>query len=155
MAIVYIIDDKEYKSLWSLRRDYPNLIFSNNADDKLLAGIGITKKEIAAPQPTPEQLEAQQLAKAKQERAKAVSNITVDVDGMVFDGDEAAQSRMARTIVAAEAMGESAPTTTQWVLHDNTVAVVTKEQLQQALSEAMLAMAALWTVPYTGESNAE
>lgn len=90
------------------------------------------------------------LAEAKQQRAKAVASIKVEVDGMTFDGDEPAQSRMARAITAAETAGLSE---TVWVLADNTVAKVTKAQLQQALSKAMLVMAELWTEPYTAAKS--
>ena len=90
------------------------------------------------------------LAEAKQQRAKAVASIKVEVDGMTFDGDEPAQSRMDRAITAAETAGLSE---TVWVLADNTVAKVTKAQLQQALSKAMLVMAELWTEPYTAAKS--
>ena len=46
------------------------------------------------------------LERLRAERAEAVSKITVTVDGMVFDGDETSQERMARTITAAVATGE-------------------------------------------------
>ena len=59
--------------------------------------------------------------------------ITVEVDGMTFDGDETAQSRVARAITAADASGWIRP---EWVLADNTVATVTKAQLQQAPDES-------------------
>ena len=95
---------------------------------------------------TPEEQEAQNLAIAKRERAAKVAAITVEVDGMVFDGDEQAQSRIARAITAAETAGLES---TVWVLADNTVATVTKAQLQQALAKAMIAMSELWTYPYT------
>lgn len=95
---------------------------------------------------TLEEQEAQDLAIAKRERAIKVAAIKVEVDGMTFDGDESAQSRMARAITAAETAGLDS---TVWVLADNTVATVTKAQLQQALSKAMLAMAELWTAPYS------
>lgn len=88
----------------------------------------------------------QDLAIAKRERAIKVAAIKVEVDGMTFDGDESAQSRMARAITAAETAGLESSV---WVLADNTVATVTKAQLQQALSKAMLAMAELWTAPYS------
>lgn len=95
---------------------------------------------------TPEEQEAQDLAIAKRERAAKVAAITVEVDGMTFDGDEQAQSRMARAITAAETAGLES---TVWVLANNTVATVTKVQLQQALAKAMIAMSELWTYPYT------
>jgi hypothetical protein len=67
---------------------------------------------------------------------------------MVFDGDEVAQERMARTVTAATATGASMDDTTVWVLHDNTVATPTIRQLATALRMAGEAQTALWTVPY-------
>lgn len=99
--------------------------------------------------PTPEELAEQELAKLKAERAAAVAALTVEVDGMVFDGDEKAQERMSRTVTAATATGASMDDTTTWVLHDNTVATVTVRQLATALRMAGEAQTALWVVPYT------
>lgn len=103
-------------------------------------GVAYVEREL-----TPEEQEAQDLVNAKRERAIKVAAIKVEVDGMTFDGDESAQSRMARAITAAETAGLES---TVWVLADNSIATVTKAQLQQALSKAMLAMAELWTAPY-------
>lgn len=110
------------------------------------AQFGVEYVEAPDPEPTPEEIEAKQLEEAKRLRAAKVEAITVEVDGMVFDGNEPAQSRMTRAITAAETAGLES---TVWVLADNTVAEVTKAQLQQALSKAMLAMAEVWTEPYT------
>lgn len=98
--------------------------------------------------PSAEELAAQALAQAKVERAATVAAITVEVDGMVFDGDEKSQERMARTITAATATGASMDDTTTWVLHDNTVAQVTVRQLATALRLAGEEQTRLWTVPY-------
>lgn len=100
---------------------------------------------IAIPEPTPEELAEQALEQAKAERAAAVAALTVTVDGMVFDGDEKAQERMARAVLMAETPDEK----TEWVLHDNTVALVTADQLRRACRAAGKAQTALWTVPYT------
>jgi hypothetical protein len=101
------------------------------------------------PEPTAEELAAKALLEAKGERASAVSKIVVEVDGMMFDGDEDAQTRMGRTISAAVALGEDLNTTTRtWVLADNTVASVTVAQLAKALQLAGDAQTALWTKPY-------
>ena len=97
-------------------------------------------------EPTPEELAQQELAKAKAERAQAVRNIKVTVADKVFDGDESAQSRMTRAIQVAEISGL---TQTEWVLANNEVAVVTLEEMKEALSKAMLEMSKLWTKPYT------
>ena len=93
---------------------------------------------------TPEEKEAVLLAEAKAERAAAVASLTVEVDGMTFDGDEKAQERMARAVLMAESPEESM----EWVLHDSTVAVVTAEQLRRACRAAGKEQGALWVVPY-------
>lgn len=95
-------------------------------------------------QPTPEEIAEAELAQAKAERAAAVAAITVEVDGMVFDGDEKAQERMARAVLMAESPEE----TTEWVLADSTVAIVTAAQLRRACRAAGKAMGALWVKPY-------
>lgn len=108
---------------------------------------------LEAPAKTDEEVAAEELAAAKAERADAVSRITVTVDGMVFDGDEVSQERMARTITAAVATGEDMSATTTWVLADNTVEQVSIKQLAQALRAAGEQQTKLWTVPYD-EANA-
>ena len=100
------------------------------------------------PAPTPGELAEQELVAAKAERAAAVAAITVTVDGMVFDGDEVAQERMARTVTAATSTGASMDDTTVWVLHDNTIAQVTIRQLATALRLAGEEQTRLWTAPY-------
>ena len=99
------------------------------------------------PDPT-EHINNLELQKARQERAEAVSNITIEIDGMIFDGDEISQERMSRTVVAAAATGEPGDATTTWVLHDNTVAQPTISQLARALRAAGEEQTKLWTVPY-------
>lgn len=103
---------------------------------------------VAIPEPTTEELAKQALSAAKAERTAAVAAITVTVDGMVFDGDEVAQERMARTVTAATATGASMDDTTTWVLHGNIVAKVTIRQLATALRLAGEEQTRLWTVPY-------
>ena len=92
------------------------------------------------------QLEEQQrlLTEAKTKRAEEVASITVEIDGMVFDGDEKAQERMARAVTMADSLDEE----TEWVLHDNTVATVTAGQLKRACREAGKKQTELWIVPY-------
>lgn len=101
-----------------------------------------------APKKPQAQVEAEALAQAKAERADAVSKIIVEVDGMAFDGDEESQQRVARSIIALED-GETMP----WVLYDNTIAEVTKEQLKKVLRLAGQKQTSLWTIPYTGEAE--
>lgn len=102
---------------------------------------GVRRFQIQAlPEPTQEEL----LEQAKAERAAAVAALTVEVDGMVFDGDEKAQERMARAVSMADSLDEE----TEWVLHDSTVAIVTAAQLRRACRAAGKAQTALWVKPY-------
>ena len=94
------------------------------------------------------------MTEAKTDRAEAVARITVEVDGMVFDGDETAQDRMARAITMFQASNLPDDYTTAWVLADNTVAQVTVNQLAQALLLAGQKQTELWTKPYEA-GNAE
>lgn len=107
---------------------------------------------VAAPEPTEEEKAAAELAQAKAERTEAVSRITVEVDGMVFDGDEPAQGRIGRTVAAALALGVDINTEKRtWVLADNTIAQPTIAQLAEALRLAGDKMTELWIVPYQAE----
>lgn len=91
-----------------------------------------------------EQIAAVALAKAKQERAQAVAGIIVTTtSGNSFDGHEDAQNRMARAL-----LGLSDTDTMSWVLADNSIAQVTKAELQEALRLSGTAIAELWVKPY-------
>lgn len=79
----------------------------------------------------------------KARRDAAVAAIVVEVDGMLFDGDEVSQGRMAEAILAADSMEEEGP----WVLADNSAALVTADQLKQALRAAKWKQAELWVQP--------
>ncbi|WP_085065417.1 DUF4376 domain-containing protein [Pseudoalteromonas sp. TB51] len=76
----------------------------------------------------------------KLNRQKLLDTLTVEVDGMVFDGDEASQSRMGRASFSMQD-GETIP----WVLANNEKATVTKEQLALALRLAGAKQAEFWT----------
>lgn len=103
------------------------------------------------PAKTPEELAREKLDKAKAERAEAVQNIAVEVDGMVFDGNEDAQRRISVAITTADITGQQR---VDWVLKNNTVADVTRGQLEKVLALSMQKMQELWTKPYEG-SHAE
>ena len=98
----------------------------------------------AIPEPSEEEIAAAELIKAKEERAEYVSKIVVEVDGMLFDGDETSQDRMTRSIIALD-LGEKV----QWVLADNSIKMVTRAQLREALRKAGMAQTAIWSDPYT------
>jgi hypothetical protein len=79
---------------------------------------------------------------AKVVRSEAVEAIIVTTaSGKAFDGDEVSQGRMARAIAASD-VGDA----TVWVLADNAPAMVTHEELKEALRLAGDAQTALWTV---------
>lgn len=83
--------------------------------------------------------------KRKQQRTKKVSEIVVTVyrgnTAMLFDGDEESQKRMDRF---ARRMRANGTATIPWVLADNTQALVTADELEQALDLAMVKMGELW-----------
>lgn len=97
-----------------------------------------------APKFSDEEVAMKQLLTAKAEREDYVKRIVVEVDGMMFDGDEVSQDRMARSIIALN-LGEKV----QWVLADNTIAQVTRAQLREALRKSGTAQTAIWSDPYT------
>lgn len=73
-------------------------------------------------------------------RQQSVDAITVTTTaGNIFNGDEASQNRMARSIVA---LGDT--DTVTWVLADNSVIQATKAELQEALKLSGEAQTALW-----------
>lgn len=157
----YVYKEKEYSTPWEVRQEIykqEGLAFGpepEKYDDKVTfwTNLGVTYTEEPDPEPTEEEKEAQKLEEAKRLRAQQVAAIKVEVDGMIFDGDETSQSRMARALEVASITGMGS---TVWVLADNTVAEVTVAQMQQALSKAMLEMGELWTVPYeNSEKEAE
>lgn len=153
----YVYNGETYTSAWAVRQAVAKatrMAFGPEPEENkaaFWAALGVTYTEEPDPEPTPEEIAAKELAEAKRLRAAQVAAITVEVDGMTFDGDEAAQSRMTRALMTAEITGMES---TQWVLADNTVATVTKAQLQQALSKAMLAMAEVWPTPYEEKADA-
>ena len=108
---------------------------------------------VAVPAPTPEEQQQALMEQKKALRAEAVSKITVEVDGMVFDGDEKAQERMSRTVSIATANSMPMTTETTWVLADNTIAQVTLQQLAKACLLAGQKQTELWTVPYQNEET--
>lgn len=91
-----------------------------------------------------EEKAAHALAAAKDARQVEVDAITVTTQsGKVFDGNEDAQNRMGRAVTSMEP-GDTIP----WVLADNTVAVVGRDELKEALRLAGAAMAVIWVRPY-------
>lgn len=159
--IRYTYKDKKYTSLYTLRQaiwDNDHTIFGELTDE-LKTRFNITEEEYDPHQEyydslTDEQKVQYDLNKAKRERAEAVAKITVEVDGMTFDGNEEAQSRMARTVATAVALGVDINTEKRtWVLADNTIAQPTVAQLAEATRLAGDKMTELWIVPYGKEQG--
>ena len=91
---------------------------------------------------TPEDI----LAEKKRQRQAIVDAIQVSTaSGKVFDGNEDAQTRMARAIQVAEIAGI---TETTWVLANNVPTVVNLAEMKEALVLSMQAMGAVWADPY-------
>ncbi|WP_119859835.1 hypothetical protein [Pseudoalteromonas sp. MSK9-3] len=86
-----------------------------------------------------EHIEQVTRARFKAQRAIDVAAITVEVEGLVFDGDETAQTRMAR---AAVVMDDTE--SVSWVLADNSQTLVNKAQLVAACKAAGLEQTRLW-----------
>ncbi|CAM3966766.1 DUF4376 domain-containing protein [Pseudoalteromonas byunsanensis] len=75
----------------------------------------------------------------KQSRSALLAQQTVEVDGMMFDADELSQQRMARKLLVMEEQS-----LTSWVLANNDVVQVSKEQLFSACKLASEQQTALW-----------
>lgn len=75
----------------------------------------------------------------KMDRQQKLDSLTVEVDGMIFDGDEDSQNRMSR---AAFSMSDD--DLIGWVLNDNSSVQVSKAQLCQALKLAGTKQTELW-----------
>ena len=116
-----------------------------------LSSKGPWPEEVQIPAPTEE--EQQQIAyeQWKQERQQAVDAIKVEVDGIIFDGDELSQSRMTR----AATLAASAEETVSWILADNSVAEVTADQLRRAAQAAWIKQGKLWILEKTDVEKKE
>lgn len=76
----------------------------------------------------------------KAARQALVDAIEVELGGVVYQGDEVSQTRMARAIVAMP----DATTTIEWIAKDNTAHALTKADLSQILLLAGIKQAAIW-----------
>lgn len=96
-----------------------------------------------------DQILAAELAAAKLARHEAVGKIVVTTQaGNSFDGDEESQNRMSRSVNAL-----NDDDTIPWVLANNSIAIVGKAELREALRLAGAAQAQLWTQPYAALSS--
>ena len=83
------------------------------------------------------------LMDAKASRQQQIDDLHVVYNGKTFDANEASQGRIARNVA-----GMAAGSTTTWVLHNNVLAEVTREELQAVLELAVAQTTAIWTAPY-------
>lgn len=89
-------------------------------------------------------VETQRVQTAKALRQAEVDAIVITtISGKAFDGDEQSQDRMSRAINALNPLE-----TTLWVLSDNTPAMISREELQEALRLAGAAQTSIWVKPY-------
>ena len=83
-------------------------------------------------------------ANHKENKVATVLQITVVTStGKVFNGDETSQDRMVRAINIATITGL---TETQWKLADNSIVMVTLDELKEALALAGQEMSRIWLV---------
>lgn len=124
--------------------DHPKAI---TLHDAWLAEVSSIKAEHPLPIAAPEPTEAELYAEWKHERELQVANLVVEVDGMLFNGDEVSQTRMARVLSTVGALGRAMTDTYTWRLADNTNAQPTFEQLARALEKAGTEQANIWFPP--------
>lgn len=126
-----------------------------NSEKRYMTELGPLPDDalLTAPAKPDDIIAKEEMQEKKQTRATAVQNIKVEVDGMVFDGDENSQTRLSRAITAAVATGASLTDKTTWVLADNTIAQPTIQQLAIALRKAGEAQTAVWTIPYNTDTT--
>lgn len=98
------------------------------------------------PEFTQEELDIKSVQEAKalkdKNRLDSMNSLTVEtIAGNVYDADETSQNRMSRAITALP----DDVTTTSWILADNSVALVTREELKEALKLAGLSQTVIWT----------
>ena len=84
------------------------------------------------------------LEEAKAARVALVAAIVVTTQsGKQFNGDEDSQNRMSRAIASLDT-----DETTMWILADNTVVLVGRGELREALRLAGAEMTKIWAAPY-------
>ena len=75
----------------------------------------------------------------KAERQSKVDNIEVELNGVVYQGDETSQTRVARAVAVMEDTD-----TVMWVAKDNSVNELSKTDLKYILKEAGIKQTLIW-----------
>lgn len=84
------------------------------------------------PQPRQYQIDAEVAADAKKDKLLLLNSISVTTSsGKVFDGNETARNNMMSAIMTAEYTGQ---TTAEWKLADNSKAIVSVDEVKEALA---------------------
>lgn len=100
--------------------------------------------EITSPSGLVDQLQLEENQKAvsdwKENRQKITDSIEVEYNGIIYQGDEISQTRMARAIAAAP----DEETTVNWTAKDNTVHALNKSDLKTILLDAGNQQTAIW-----------
>lgn len=151
MIKVYEYQGREYDSRWKVRQALcqNGVLFGEDPLEdctQFWNSLGVVYKELPDPEKTPEEVAKYNISISKKVRDAKVASLSVDVDGMVFDGDETAQTRMLNAVRGLELSGDRV---VNWVLADNTVRSVTIEQLKRAFSKANKQTRDCWATPYT------
>lgn len=117
--------------------------FTAIANDSAEHGVELFKKAIAGEfGPIADPIDNRDYyAEWKADRESKVAAIVVEVDDMLFDGDEQSQNRMGRVVAAADSLEDKV----SWTLADNTVAQVTASQLKRALVLASQEQTRIWS----------
>jgi hypothetical protein len=89
---------------------------------------------------TEDELEKQQYQEWKANRQTAVDNIEVSYNGVIFQGDEISQGRMARVIIGTT----DDITTVLWTAKDNSIHELNRIDLKAILSDAVNQQSGLW-----------
>ncbi len=92
----------------------------------------------------PNEIEQQKILQdnMREVKLRQIKNLVIVItSGKVFDGDEKSQERMLRAINIASITGQ---TETQWKLADNTIVMVTLDELKEALALAGQEMSRIW-----------
>lgn len=101
--------------------------------------VGEEPKELIDAFAYQSQLEIEQEGKITKQLALDTITVTT-ANGNVFDGRDKDRARMNEAITASDILGI---TTTQWKLHDNTVKVITLDELKEALALSIQATGAI------------
>lgn len=109
---------------WTIKPNFKGVQYWIGNDSFTIDEIGVTVPESASLNPPPS-------------KADLLATITVTTQsGKTFDGNETARTDILSALTTGELIGE---TQTNWKLADNSVALVTKDELLEALALAIQA----------------